>query len=165
MGILEISPAAREELTALAAHPENQGKGIRIFVEGPPSGEKTCWILFEEKPRAVDRVFIEGELTIIVGPESAWYLKGKELDYDEEDGAGSFYITPIPSIECDCYDEEEWAHLDELPAEEEPWDDDEWELVAEDGDEEIEPHPRRRSEEESRTHNPGRLPRGWRPAP
>jgi Fe-S cluster assembly iron-binding protein IscA len=162
MGLFDITPAAREELVALAAHPDNRGKGVRVFVEGLPNEEKTCWILYEEKPRPVDRVYIDGDLTIIVGPESAWYLKGKELDYDVEDGGGAFYITPIPTFECDCYDEEEWAHLDELPAEEEPWDDDEWELVAD--DDEPEPMPRRRSEEEPH-HNPGRLPRGWRPAP
>lgn len=167
MGLFEITPAAREELNTLAAHPDNAGKGVRIFVEGLPQDEKTCWILFEEKPRPVDRVFVEGDLTIIVGPESAWYLKGKELDYDEEDGAGAFYITPVPCF-GECYDEEEWAHLDELPPEEEPWDDDEWELVADEDEGEIEPPHRHRDREREREEprkQTGRLPRGWRPAP
>jgi Fe-S cluster assembly iron-binding protein IscA len=164
MGLFEITPAAREELVALSVHPENRGKGIRVFVEGMPHDEKTCWILFEEKARPVDRVFVDGDLTLIVGPESAWYLKGKELDYeDEESGSGSFFITPIPGY-CECYDEEEWAYLDELPAEEEPWDDDDWELVADD-DDEMEPERIERPTSDERPVSGNRLPRGWRPAP
>ena len=153
MGLFEVSPRAKEELAALAAHPDNRGKGIRVFVEGLPHEEKTCWILFEERPRGVDRIFLEDGLTLIVGPESAWYLKAKELDFDEEEKA--FYIAPLTVFE-EAYDEEEWAYLDELPAEEEPWDDDDWELVA---DDESERRP------EPRPTGGSRLPRGWRPAP
>ncbi len=155
MGLLALTPRAKEELAALSAHPENRGKGIRVFVEGMPNDEKTCWILFEEKPRAVDRVFVEDGLTIIVGPESAWYLKGKELDYEDEEG-GSFFITPIPTEAV--HDRAEWAFLDELPPEEEPWDDEDWELVS---DEEDEP----RREKTGPPTSGDRLPRGWRPAP
>lgn len=155
MGLFALTPRAKEELAALAAHPENRGKGIRVFVEGMPHAEKTCWILFEEKPRAMDRLFVEDGLTLIVGPESAWYLKGKELDFEQDEEGPAFFLTPLLGFE-DRYDAEEWAFLDDLPAEEAPWDDDEWELVADD-----EPESRRSAGKPSGD----RLPRGWRPSP
>ena len=163
MGLFELTPRAKEELFALAAHPEHKGKGIRIFVEGFPHEEKTCWILFEEKPRVVDRIFVEDGLTLIVGPESGWYLKGKELDFEPAEGGGAFIIAPIPSFE-EVYDGAEWAFLDDLPAEEEPWDDEDWELVPDDEDGERAPE-RRPSSPPSPGPAGTRLPRGWRPAP
>ena len=137
MGLFELTPRAKEELFALAAHPEHKGKGIRIFVE-------------------------DG-LTLIVGPESGWYLKGKELDFEPAEGGGAFIIAPIPSFE-EVYDGAEWAFLDDLPAEEEPWDDEDWELVPDDEDGERAPE-RRPSSPPSPGPAGTRLPRGWRPAP
>ena len=156
MGLFALTPRAKEELAALSAHPDNRGKGVRVFVEGMPQSEKTCWILFESKPRAVDRLFVEDGLTMIVGPESAWYMKGKELDFEEDAEGGAFFLTPMVGFE-ETYDSDEWAFLVDLPAEEEPWDDDEWELVADD-----ESEPRRAPPSRS---GGDRLPRGWRPSP
>ncbi len=172
MGLFEVSRRAKEELLALCAHPDHRGKGVRVFIEGMPHDEKTCWILMEDRTRPVDRIFIEDGITFIVGPESGWYLKGKELDYEvDEDGSGSFYLTPIPNF-VDAWDAEEWSFLDDLPCEEEPWDDDEWELVADDEFEDAESFGDRPAESASAGTTgtglgpaPGRLPRGWRPGP
>lgn len=156
MGLFRVTPRAKEELFALCAHPDHTGKGVRVFIEGMPHEEKTCWILMEDQTRPVDRIVVEDGLTFIVGPESAWYLKGKELDFDPADGEGSFYITPVPGW-AEGWDSDEWAYLDDLPAEDEPWDDDDWELVAEDETE--------ADEVADRRPEGGRLPRGWRPGP
>lgn len=157
MGLFRVTARAKEELFALSARPENKGKGIRVHIEGMPHDDKTCWILFDGKSRGVDRIYIEDGLTFIIGPESAWYVKAKELDFEDADH--SFYLTPVPGCDCGAYDHEEWAYLDELPPDEEPWEDDEWELIEDEAYE---------AEEPKRAPRPtggDRLPRGWRPAP
>lgn len=153
--MFEVTPKALAQLDKVLRGEKKEAWGIRLFVEGMPHEEKECWILFEDKPRSCDRLYLKGKLTFVVGPESAYFLKAKALDWDES--SEEFWVEPSVG---EAWDDEEWEYLDALPPEEPDWGSLEGEWVEEDEEDAKPAAPRERAHKAV-----FRLPRGWRPAP
>lgn len=165
--MLRVTKQAQDELRRLMRGEKRRKIGVRLFVDAANGSQRDCWILFEEKGRARDRVLIVGDLTILVGPESTEYLVDKELHWVRApEGKGEFWVNPLdepehrgpyPCAACERNESSREEHDEDGDDDEEP--------VAFEPEKPRRRQPVRRFTAAKPTAAAPRLPKGWRPAP
>ena len=77
--------------------------GLRVFVAGGGCGGLQYGMTFEGNPRAVDLVFEQYGLRVIVDPRSMEFIAGANIDYVDSLMGGGFQIeNPNAVSTCGC---------------------------------------------------------------
>jgi len=99
--IISLTPAAASEVKSLLQKPENVGKNLRLFVEQGGCSGMQYGMVFDEK-RDGD-LLSDNEVTVLVDPVSADYLRGVVVDFSDALTAGGFKISnPNAKQSCGC---------------------------------------------------------------
>jgi iron-sulfur cluster assembly protein len=100
--MITLTDAAVRHLQTLIAEKGDTSQGLRLFVEkGGCAGMQYGMTLDAEEPG--DEVFPQGEVRVIVDPESLNYLRGSEIDYcDDLTGTGFRLKNPNAVRSCGC---------------------------------------------------------------
>jgi iron-sulfur cluster assembly accessory protein len=100
--IVQLTPAAAEEIRELLRKPENAGKAFRLYVDqGGCSGMQYA-MTFDE-PREGDVVATCFDVSVLVDSFSAQYLKGVVVNFSQELSGGGFKISnPNARESCGC---------------------------------------------------------------
>ena len=81
----------------------SEDHGLRIAVRGGGCSGFEYALDFENEQRDNDMTYLQGDLTVIVDPISARYLKGTEIDYVlGTSGAGFKFNNPNAVGTCGC---------------------------------------------------------------
>ncbi len=101
--MITVTDSAVKQLQALIADtPDNEGKGLRIYVEtGGCAGMQYGMTI--DRSKEGDAVFGPADGQILVDEFSLKYLKGATIDFsDELTGAGFRIQNPNASRSCGC---------------------------------------------------------------
>ncbi len=100
--LIELTPAAAEEIRALLQKAENSGKAFRLYVDqGGCSGMQYA-MTFDEKREGDLSAEILGVPTV-VDPFSAQYLRGAVVNFSADLTGGGFKISnPNARQSCGC---------------------------------------------------------------
>jgi len=80
-----------------------KNKLLRIGVKGGGCSGLMYYMDFEDEPRIGDKLIQIEDITIIIDPKSALYLKGTEVDFsDGLNGTGFIYNNPKAQRSCGC---------------------------------------------------------------
>ena len=101
--LLTLTDAAVAKVKYFAeTMPDSQGKALRVFVQGGGCSGFQYGFTFDDKHEN-DAEFAQGEVRVVVDPQSAMYLKGANVDYLEDfRGAGFSVTNPNASGGCGC---------------------------------------------------------------
>ena len=100
--IIDLTPAAAQEVKALLAQPENAGKNFRVYVEQGGCSGMQYGMVFDEA-RDGDRTATHDGITVLVDAFSAKYLGGTVVDFSDALTGGGFKISnPNASQSCGC---------------------------------------------------------------
>jgi iron-sulfur cluster insertion protein len=101
--VLTVTERAVDKVKYFAGQmPEALGKPLRIFIQGGGCSGFQYGFTFDDK-RADDHVIEAAEVTIVVDPQSAIYLKGSKVDYIEDfRGSGFSVENPNATGSCGC---------------------------------------------------------------
>jgi iron-sulfur cluster assembly accessory protein len=101
--LLALTPAAVEKVKYFAkSMPDSEGKPLRIFVHGGGCSGFQYGFQFDEK-RDDDNVLELSDITVVVDPQSATYLRDSTVDYVEDfRGAGFSVTNPQSTGGCGC---------------------------------------------------------------
>src|SRR5882762_4509099 len=90
--IVHLTPSAAEEVRSLLGKPENSGKILRVYVEkGGCSGMQYSMVFDEKRPD--DLAGEMHEVSVLVDPFSAQYIRGAVVDFSDSLTAGGFKIS------------------------------------------------------------------------
>ena len=101
--VVTLTESAAEEIRAkLAADPEGEKKGLRLYVEkGGCSGMQYGMVFDEKRPDDWAQTFFG--VSVWVDPFSADFLRGSVVDFSEALSGGGFKITnPQAAQSCGC---------------------------------------------------------------
>src|SRR4051812_34133046 len=100
--VVNLTPAAAEEIKVKLAQPENAGKNLRVYVEQGGCSGMSYGMVFDEK-RPDDTESAEHGVSILVDPFSADYVRGSVVDFSDALTGGGFKITnPNAKQSCGC---------------------------------------------------------------
>ena len=100
--VVRVTKSAAEEIKSLLQKPENQGKVFRVYVEQGGCSGMQYSMTFDEK-RPDDLAGEMHEVTVLVDPFSADYLRGAEVDFSDSLASGGFKISnPNARQSCGC---------------------------------------------------------------
>ena len=101
--LLALTPAAVEKVKYFAkSMPDSENKPLRIFVHGGGCSGFQYGFQFDEK-RDDDNVLELSDITVVVDPQSATYLRDSTVDYVEDfRGAGFSVTNPQSTGGCGC---------------------------------------------------------------
>ncbi len=86
----------------VARQQENQGKALRIYVEGGGCSGFQYGLVFDET-RAGDAIVEVDGVSVAVDPDSAPYLRGAVIDFSDALTGGGFKISnPNARHSCGC---------------------------------------------------------------
>lgn len=99
---IDVTPNAVRRIRTLLDENSVDG-GMRLGVVGGGCSGLSYKFKFESKPRATDRVFEAGGVTLMVDPKSYEYLRGMTLDYEETILEQAFrFRNPNAQKSCGC---------------------------------------------------------------
>jgi iron-sulfur cluster assembly accessory protein len=100
--VISLTAEAAEEVKAMLLQPENVGKTLRVYVEkGGCSGMQYSMVFDEKRPDDFSTVM--HEVSVLVDPFSAQYLKGTVVDFSSALTGGGFKISnPNAKQSCGC---------------------------------------------------------------
>ena len=94
--------AARQIKTLLNDAENNKGKSLRVYVEAGGCSGMQYGMTFDEK-KGDDAVFTQGDVRVIIDPQSLDFLKGSVIDYAESiQGSGFRIQNPNAATSCGC---------------------------------------------------------------
>jgi iron-sulfur cluster assembly accessory protein len=100
--VLLTESAAREISSMVAADSENAGKHLRVYVEAGGCSGMQYGMLFDEQ-RDDDLVSQFHDVTVLVDPFSANYVRGSVIDFSDALTGGGFKIkNPNAASSCGC---------------------------------------------------------------
>jgi iron-sulfur cluster assembly accessory protein len=100
--VINVTPAAAEEVKAMLQKPENQGKTLRVYVEKGGCSGMQYSMVFDE-PRADDLSGAANGVCVLIDPFSAQYMRGSVVDFSDSLTNGGFKITnPKATQSCGC---------------------------------------------------------------
>jgi iron-sulfur cluster assembly protein len=100
---VNMSEAATIQLRTLIEQQENPNLGLRVFVYPGGCSGMSYGMAFEEETAEDDMIFEQSGLRLIVDENSAHYLKGAEIDYEDSLMGGGFRIfNPNAVRSCGC---------------------------------------------------------------
>ena len=95
-------PAAGQIKSMLTSQAENQGKALRVYVEGGGCSGLQYGMVFDEKRDGDLTVDLHG-VPVVVDADSANYLRGAVIDYSDALTGGGFKISnPNAHHSCGC---------------------------------------------------------------
>lgn len=101
--MINMSEAAGNQLRTLIEQQENQNMGLRVFVYPGGCSGMSYGMAFEEEVADDDLIFEQNGLRLIVDENSAHYLQGAEIDYEDSLMGGGFRIfNPNAVRSCGC---------------------------------------------------------------
>lgn len=100
--MITLTDSAVRHLQSLIAEKGDASNGLRLFVEkGGCAGMQYGMKL--DEPAAGDEIFPNGDVRVIVDPESLRFLTGSEIDYcDDLTGTGFRLKNPNAVRSCGC---------------------------------------------------------------
>lgn len=94
--------AARQIKEMVTSDKENAGKVLRVYVESGGCSGLQYGMVFDEK-RADDLVSTFHDVSVVVDPFSANYVRGSVVDFSDALTGGGFKITnPNARTSCGC---------------------------------------------------------------
>ncbi len=94
--------AAAQIKDMVSRQQENQGKALRVYVEGGGCSGLQYGLVFDDK-REGDLVADFHGVGVVVDPESADYLRGAVIDYSDALTGGGFKVSnPNAHHSCGC---------------------------------------------------------------
>jgi len=101
--LLTLTEKAIEKVKYFASQmPDSAGKPLRVFVQGGGCSGFQYGFTFDDR-KENDAEFAQGDVNVVVDPQSAMYLKGASVDYLEDfRGAGFSVNNPNASGGCGC---------------------------------------------------------------
>lgn len=100
--VVQLTPAAAEEVRSLLQKPENSGKLLRVYVEQGGCSGMQYSMTFDEK-RADDFAMEMHGVSVLVDPFSAQYIRGAVVDFSDSLSAGGFKISNSNARQsCGC---------------------------------------------------------------
>ncbi len=102
--MISFSERAVAKVSEFAAQmPEAEGKELRIFIQGVGCSGFSYGFTFDEK-RDGDTVVEDGDLKVLVDPNSAPHLTGSTVDFVDDARGSGFTVenpnSPEPSSDC-----------------------------------------------------------------
>ena len=96
-----VTPRAFERLSEIGA--AEQGKALRVAVEGGGCSGFQYGLNIEDGPESDDEIFDLSGVRVFVDPFSAQYLEGVEIDYvSSMMGQGFSFKNPNAAGGCGC---------------------------------------------------------------
>ena len=100
--VVLTASAASQIKTMLSSQKENEGKALRVYVEGGGCSGLQYGMVFDEKRDGDVASEIQG-VPVLVDPDSAEYLRGAVVDYSDALTGGGFKISnPNAHHSCGC---------------------------------------------------------------
>ena len=100
--VIQLTPAAVEQVRLIQGQPENAGKALRVYVEQGGCSGMQYGMTFDE-PRDGDLLADQGGVRAVVDAFSAQYLRGAMVDFSDELTGGGFKLTnPNAKQSCGC---------------------------------------------------------------
>lgn len=95
--------AADKLLTIMNEKGMRDSHALRVFVSGGGCSGMQYGMSFENAPRAVDTLFEQRGLRVVIDPRSLPYLEGANIDYVDSLMGGGFHIeNPNAVSSCGC---------------------------------------------------------------
>ena len=100
--VIQLTPAAAEQVKAMLSKPENTGKTLRVYVEEGGCSGMQYSMTFDEK-RADDLASQMHGVSVVVDAFSAQYLRGAVVDFNDNLTGGGFKVSnPNARQSCGC---------------------------------------------------------------
>lgn len=100
--VVNLTPAAAEQVKSLLATPENAGKAFRVYVEQGGCSGMQYGMVFDEK-REGDLASQQHGVPVAVDAFSAKYVEGAVVDFSDSLTGGGFKISnPKAKQSCGC---------------------------------------------------------------
>ncbi|MCW5555238.1 MAG: iron-sulfur cluster insertion protein ErpA [Verrucomicrobiae bacterium] len=100
--IVNLTPAAAEEVRSLLTKPENAGKHLRVYVEQGGCSGMQYGMTFDEQ-REGDVIAEHGNVAVLVDSFSAQFLRGSVVDFSDALTGGGFKLNnPNAKQSCGC---------------------------------------------------------------
>jgi len=102
--LITLTETAAEKLAGIMDEKGvRETHGLRVFVSGGGCSGLQYGMTFDNNPRAVDHVFEQRGLRVIIDPQSLNYMAGAEIDYVDSLMGGGFHIeNPNAVSSCGC---------------------------------------------------------------
>ena len=101
--IVQLTPAARAEVTRLLAAENQEGLGLRLAVKGGGCSGLSYVVEFSQREPGDSVMDLADGFLVFVDPKSLLYLKGVELDYQGGiSGRGFSFRNPNAENTCGC---------------------------------------------------------------
>ena len=100
--VVNLTQAAVGKVHGFQADDSHQGKTFRVYIEGGGCSGFQYGFTFDER-REDDSLIAAGDIQVLVDPQSAMYLQGATVDWQEGlSGAGFVVRNPNASGSCGC---------------------------------------------------------------
>jgi iron-sulfur cluster insertion protein len=100
--VVNLTEAAAGKVHGFQTDESHQGKIFRVYIEGGGCSGFQYGFTFDER-REDDSLVEAGEIEVLVDPQSAMYLQGATVDWQEGlSGAGFVVHNPNASGSCGC---------------------------------------------------------------
>jgi iron-sulfur cluster insertion protein len=100
--VVNLTEAAAGKVHGFQTDESHQGKIFRVYIEGGGCSGFQYGFTFDER-REDDSLVEAGEIQVLVDPQSAMYLQGATVDWQEGlSGAGFVVRNPNASGSCGC---------------------------------------------------------------
>jgi iron-sulfur cluster assembly protein len=101
--LIEMSPVAVEQLQKLLSQQDNPELALRVFVYPGGCSGMSYGMAFEDEFSEDDMLFTQGGMRLVVDENSAHYLKGAQIDFEDSLMGGGFRIfNPNAVRSCGC---------------------------------------------------------------
>jgi iron-sulfur cluster assembly protein len=101
--VIAMSELATQQLRTLLAQQDNPDLGLRVFVYPGGCSGMSYGMAFEDEINEEDMVLDNGGLKLIVDENSAHYLQGAQIDFEDSLMGGGFRIfNPNAVRSCGC---------------------------------------------------------------
>jgi iron-sulfur cluster assembly protein len=101
--LVQLTPPAVEKVKSMMAKEGKEGSCLRVGVVTGGCAGLSYDLRFQKTPYDNDIVISQGDLTIIVNPDNASFLKGLEIHYvDTLKESGFQYRNPNAQKSCGC---------------------------------------------------------------
>ena len=101
--MINMSEVATQQLRTLLEQQENPNLGLRVFVYPGGCSGLSYGMAFEDETSDEDLIFENQGLRLIVDENSAHYLQGAQIDYEDSLMGGGFRIfNPNAVRSCGC---------------------------------------------------------------
>src|SRR5436190_2253345 len=101
--LISMSSVATAQLQALLAQQDNPELALRVFVYPGGCSGMSYGMAFEDEFGDDDTIFTQNGLRLVVDENSAHYLQGAQIDYEDSLMGGGFRIfNPNAVRSCGC---------------------------------------------------------------